>query len=173
VILMRERFAAMTLAAPVHQIKIEANDILALAGSVASLFPESVKESGDCHRLIERLQARLGPDAVQGLSPSADYRPELSWLATQPGARTKGEEAPLRPLWLLDEPRLLREVASKPHYGNEPLMVVAGPEIIESGWWNEDIKRDYFVAQTPAHSTYWIFRERRQPCAWYLHGIFG
>lgn len=173
VILMRERFASTALAAPVQGIRIEANEILALAGSVPSLFPETIKESGDCHRLIERLQARLGPDAVQGLSPSAEYRPELSWLTTQPGARAKGDQALPRPLWLLEVPELLREVGSKPHYRNEPLMVIAGPEIIESGWWNGDIKRDYFVAQTPAQSTYWIFRDRRQPCAWYLHGIFG
>jgi len=76
-------------------------------------------------------------------------------------------------LWLLEEPRPLREVAARPHYENEPLTVIAGPEIIESGWWDSDIKRDYFVAQTRSHSTYWIFRERRQPWAWFLHGIFG
>ena len=173
VILVRERFAAVSLAAPVRQIRIEADEIFTLAGSTTSLFPDPAQASGDCHRLIERLRARLGPDVVYGLSCCAEYRPELAWKTTPPGSRTPSNEGPLRPVWLLEEPRMLREVGSKPHYEAEPLSVVAGPEIIETGWWNGDIKRDYFVAQTPALATYWIYRERRAPYAWYLHGVFG
>ena len=90
-----------------------------------------------------------------------------------PGIRTPSNDSPVRPVWLLEEPRMLREVGSKPHYEAQPLAVVAGPEIIETGWWDGDIKRDYFVAQTPALATYWIYRERRAPYAWYLHGVFG
>jgi len=91
-----------------------------------------------------------------------------------PGTRITQVAHPPRPLWLLAAPRALNEVASKPHYRNGPLALIAGPERIESGWWDTGgIMRDYFVAQTPDHSTLWIYRERRQPGGWYLHGIFG
>lgn len=174
VILVRERLAAVALAAPVCRIRVEADDVLALAGDSRSLFPDPVNEPGDWARLIERLRARLGPQAVHGLSARAEHRPERAWQATPPGARPERAERASRPLWLLEQPRPLNEVDSKPHYHDGPLSLIAGPERIESGWWDEaDVKRDYFIALTPGHSTLWVYRDRRQPGGWYLHGIFG
>ncbi len=172
--LVRERLAAHALAAPVHRIRLEAGDILALAGASGQLFPDPAHDAGDWAKLVERLRARLGPDAVQGLSPRHEHRPENAWQAIVPGARVTQVAHQPRPLWLLQPPRALAEVAAQPHYRNGPLALIAGPERIESGWWDgADVKRDYFVAQTPDRSTLWIYRERRQPCGWYLHGIFG
>jgi protein ImuB len=111
---------------------------------------------------------------VHGLSPRAEHRPERAWRATAPGAGAGQAPRSPRPLWLLERPRPLDEVDSKPHYHDGPLSLIAGPERIESGWWDEaDVKRDYFIAQTPDLATLWIYRERKQPGGWYLHGIFG
>jgi protein ImuB len=174
VTLVRERLSAHALAAPVHRIGLQADDILALADDSGHLFPDHANTTGDWEKLIERLCARLGADAVQGLSPRSEHRPECAWQAAPPGAQAAQATHPPRPLWLLQPPRALREVASKPYYHNGPLALIAGPERIESGWWDgNDVKRDYFVAQTPDRSTLWIYRERRQPGGWYLHGIFG
>jgi protein ImuB len=50
-------------------------------------------------------------------------------------------------------------------------VLLAGPERIESGWWDgDDAKRDYFVARLPNAALAWIFREEGQ---WYLHGLFA
>jgi protein ImuB len=174
VTLVRERLAVHALAAPVYRIRLQADDILALAGASGQLFPDPAHISGDWVKLIERLRARLGADSVQGLSPRNEHRPECAWQTVMPGTRITQVAHPPRPLWLLAAPRALNEVASKPHYRNGPLALIAGPERIESGWWDTGgIMRDYFVAQTPDHSTLWIYRERRQPGGWYLHGIFG
>jgi protein ImuB len=174
VTLARERLSAHALAAPVCRIKLQADDILALAGDSGQLFPDHTNTSGDWAKLIERLRARLGADAVQGLSPRSEHRPECAWQTNAPGAKAAQAARRPRPLWLLQQPRALKEIAAKPHYNNGPLALIAGPERIESGWWDsDDVKRDYFVAQTPDHSTLWIYRERRQPGGWYLHGIFG
>ena len=54
--------------------------------------------------------------------------------------------------------------------------LLAGPERIESGWWDgeaADVCRDYFVARRPDHSLVWVFRERRAPHGWFLHGYFA
>jgi protein ImuB len=54
------------------------------------------------------------------------------------------------------------------------LCLRAGPERIESGWWDgQDITRDYFVAENLKGSRFWIFRERREKDSWFLHGIFA
>jgi len=69
-----------------------------------------------------------------------------------------------RPVWLLAEPQPLEDA----------LEIEDGPERIESGWWDgHDVRRDYYVARTPAGVRLWIFRERRAPGRWFLHGVFG
>ncbi|NBR28324.1 MAG: hypothetical protein EBT83_07905, partial [Betaproteobacteria bacterium] len=174
VAVVREQLAALKLAAPVVQLALDADDILLLAGENKTLFAEMADRSADWAKLIERLSARLGGEAVQSLSPRAEHRPEHAWQRAAPGARPLQVQPRPRPLWLLREPRPLKQVAEKPYSDNAPLAIVAGPERIESGWWDGgDVKRDYFVAQTAARSTVWVYRERRRPGGWYLHGIFG
>ena len=174
VAVVREQLSALALAAPVVQLALAADDILVLAGENQTLFAAIADRSADWAKLIERLRARLGAEAVQGLSPRAGHRPEHAWQRAAPGARLLQVAPCPRPLWLLREPRPLKQVAEKPYSGNGPLALVAGPERIESGWWDGgDVKRDYFVAQTADRSTVWVYRERRRPGGWYLHGIFG
>jgi hypothetical protein len=52
----------------------------------------------------------------------------------------------------------------KPHY-REIALACRGPERIEPAGDDDDVKRDYFVAQTPDHATLWIYRERARPAA--------
>ena len=91
-----------------------------------------------------------------------------------------------RPLWLLPQPQPLAEINAQPHWraiagaatgdtaGMRPLALLCGPERIESGWWDDDdIARDYFVAQAADQSLLWIYRERRGPGGWFLHGLFA
>ena len=174
IILVRERLAATTLAAPVTRMQLAADEILTLAGDNGTLFPDRTNDAGDWARLVERLSARLGQEAVHGLAPRAEHRPERAWQATAPGAGGGQAVRSPRPLWLLERPRPLDEVDSKPHTRDGPLALLAGPERIESGWWDgADVKRDYFIAQTPDLATLWVYRDRRQPGGWFLHGIFG
>jgi protein ImuB len=91
---------------------------------------------------------------------------------TSPLPRGRGE----RPFWLLPRPRPLPERNAVPLHEDGPLALLAGPERIESGWWDgDDIARDYFVARTPKASVVWIYRERGalQGGQWYLHGLFA
>ena len=174
IILVRERLAATTLVAPVTRMRLATDEILTLSGESGTLFPDRTNDAGDWARLVERLSARLGQEAVHGLAPRAEHRPEHAWQATAPGAGGGQAVRSPRPLWLLERPRPLDEVDSKPHTRDGPLALLAGPERIESGWWDgADVKRDYFIAQTPDLATLWVYRDRRQPGGWFLHGIFG
>ena len=173
-LLVRERLAALTLPAPVHALRVEANDILVLAAENREMFPDRNGTQGEWQKLVERLRARLGAQAVHGLAAHAEHRPERAWRTTPPGTASTAPACGPRPLWLLAAPQPLREIATRPHYRENALALLAGPERIESGWWDDDdVKRDYFVAQTPDHATLWIYRERRAPGGWYLHGVFS
>jgi protein ImuB len=173
-LLVRERLAALALNEPVHTLGVEADDILVLAEANRELFADRAGTQGEWQKLVERLRARLGPQAVHGVAADAEHRPERASRIIQPGAASVAPACGPRPLWLLAAPQPLREVAARPHYRETALALVAGPERIESGWWDDDdVKRDYFVAQTPDHSTLWIYRERRAPGGWYLHGVFS
>jgi protein ImuB len=35
------------------------------------------------------------------------------------------------------------------------------------------VRRDYYVAANARGERFWIYREHRDPGAWYLHGVFA
>jgi protein ImuB len=64
----------------------------------------------------------------------------------------------------------------RPCHGS-PLALLAGPERIEAGWWDEAlVARDYYIAENQQGQLLWVYRERKaqdETDAWYLHGLFG
>ena len=172
-LLLRERLRQTALLVPVRAIALEVRTIEPLAHCNQNLFDDELREEGNWPRLIERLRARLGAAAVHGIGLCADHRPERASLPTEPNARQLALDFNLRPFWLLERPQALEEKNSIPcHHG--PLKLLAGPERIESGWWDgADVARDYFIARTADEALLWVYRERSPEGAWYLHGIFS
>jgi protein ImuB len=169
----REQFERHQLAAPVEELWLEADAPQDLPGSNTRLFGQ--QDDGALAPVIERLRARLGDGAVHGIGPIADHRPEcatasLSWPADSP----IDPPATPRPLWLEEPPRALHERAGRPTHEGNPLRLLTRAERLESGWWDQgeatgDLRRDYFVASTPAGAWLWVFRD---PRGWWLHGYF-
>lgn len=169
--LLRERLARLELAAPVAAIRLEAGDFEPLHAITADLFRDASDLGEGWARLLERLAARLGESAVRGLAIRSEHRPELASQPVSPALSCSGRPAMRaappgtgpRPLWLLETPRRL---------GENEFALLAGPERIESGWWDGgEVRRDYFIARTAEASLVWIFREREG--GWFLHGIFA
>ena len=78
-----------------------------------------------------------------------------------------------RPTWLLQRPHKLLTREGLPTLHGD-LLLGAGPERIEAGWWEgEEARRDYYVASNARGERYWIYREHRDPSSWYLHGVFA
>ena len=171
---LRERLERTALPCPATDIALESELLLPLASRNLSLLPDAGQEEEAAAHLIERLRARLGDEAVFGLERYADHRPECAWRTCEPGSKdTSTASVAGRPLWLLAEPRALREDAAAPCYDGR-LTLLAGPERIESGWWDgHDVTRDYFVACNPAEALLWIYRERDPGARWFLHGFFA
>ena len=173
-LLARERLGGLALPEAVRAIALVAGDVVPLAGEALALFNDGASPPGDWRKLIERLRARLGGAAVHGLAAAAEHRPERASRACEVGAGA-ADPGPLtlRPLWLLPAPEPLEEIGAAPHRGG-PLRLLAGPERIESGWWDgDDVTRDYFVARTPDDVLVWIYRERSARGGWFLHGFFA
>jgi len=172
-LLLRERLSNFTLAEPVREISLRADDVVPLAGHNLGFALEQGKPPGQWEHLVERLRSRLGTGAVYGLSSHAEHRPERAIAITEPGSRQLHPDFGERPFWLLERPKPLAEVGAAPHYEG-PLELLAGPERIESGWWDGgDVARDYFVARTQSESLVWVYREWRGEGGWYLHGVFA
>ena len=184
--LLRELLGRTQLAAPVYELHLRCAQIVPSQYSHGELFATARGEQEGLLRLIERLQARLGPTAVVQLEPRDDHRPEHAFrevpIDRASASRSSdvdgfdNNSAP-RPLWLLPEPIPLLEHQHRPVYGT-PLTLVSGPERIESGWWDGQwAERDYFIARDEQHAWLWIFRPRAPDPAsrdrWYLHGKFG
>jgi protein ImuB len=172
--LLRERLAR-TLLCPVTAVALESELLLPLAPHTRTLFPDRAPLEESATRLIERLRARLGDEAVTGLRRFPDHRPERAWRSCTPGVREPSAPAcaASRPLWLLERPQPLAGNGFGPSYGGR-LTLLAGPERIESGWWDgEEVARDYFVASTPSAALVWIYRERSPGGGWFLHGFFS
>lgn len=173
--LLKTRLEQVELAAPVEEIMLEAERFMPLAADTGDLF--GGKTAGDGQpggRLVEKLQARLGAQAIQGCCMVADHRPEYATRPCSPGERGLFLSSPgPRPIWLLEQPVPLSERAGFPwHQG--VLRLLDGPERIETGWWDgRAIRRDYFVAQNPDQQRLWIYRTLGDPPCWYLHGLFA
>ncbi|MCL4185375.1 MAG: DNA polymerase Y family protein [Burkholderiaceae bacterium] len=198
--LLREKLAITRLPAPARALRLRCDEVLAHVTRSEPLFPAVGSAHQSVMRLIERLQARLGPRQVQRLTLVADHRPEaacrIEAIDALPGSpetarqSASGPRSPPpapatasapgalpRPLWLLREPVAISEHDNRPRW-HSTLTLLAGPERIEGGWWDAAlVQRDYFVAEDETHALYWIYRERLSPedahRGWFVHGRFG
>jgi protein ImuB len=174
--LLLERLQRAALPGPIEAVRLEAADPEPLAERSGDFFGGPGEGGEAWLRLVERLQARLGREAVHGLDLHDDHRPERAFCQVDfenGNSKTKAQPGNFlgsRPLWLLEAPRRL---------GEGDFVLLAGPERIESGWWDgEETRRDYFIARTGESSLAWIYRERKDDCrerrgGWFVHGFFA
>jgi protein ImuB len=181
--LLRVQLERLALPEPVRALELRAATLLPRTARAQALWQPGEhggSVGSEAHELIERLRARLGDGALHGLTVLEGHRPERTWAVSAPpelDARTRAAAVAIpavpRPLWLLPAPQPLPERAGLPQRRG-PLTLVSEPERIESGWWDGgDIARDYYVACDAHGVRLWVFRERRAPHGWFLHGIFG
>jgi protein ImuB len=196
-VLFGERLDALRLPEPVRACELHATALLPYRPPRRCLWQpgehggEAGTEGSD---LIERLRARLGPQAVHGLGVRADHRPEAALALTGPppavaprvgssrkcalagdiaGGGTVHEPPLHRPLWILPVPQPLTERDGLPRRRGA-LRLTSEPERIESGWWDgAEVARDYYTATDIHGVRLWVFRERAAPHGWFLHGVFG
>jgi len=183
--LLRERLANLVLPEPVRRCELRGGALSERPLTSSPLWPAGERghaPAGEMPALIEHLRARLGVGAVYGITQVSEHRPEHAQAAAEP-ALAHGSKLPhgvlssyapfRRPLWLLHAPQELDSQRGRPRHGGE-LKLLAGPERIESGWWDgADVQRDYYIASNTHGARFWIYRECNASRRWFLHGIFG
>jgi protein ImuB len=150
--------------------------------------------------LIDRLQQRLGPGAVQRLHSRQSHIPERAEQARVAGPEPSAEDvlpaegaanAPCapRPLLLLPRPEVAEVLALIPDGPPRrfrwrgvmhQVAQVDGPERVTPEWWRrtEEAERDYFVVEDTDGRRFWLYREGLYESAaampaWYVHGLFA
>ncbi len=203
--LLVERLGRLPLAAPALELSLQCDHLVAGTPPNGELFASPASQREGLVRLVERLQARLGADRVQRLVPVADHRPECGtrWqtvdparlgrlvtgatagsaagaTASEPAAAAEQARAlATQPLWLLAQPRPLAEQGLQPLLDDQPLQLLAGPDRLETGWWDASgpAVRDYFIAQAASGALVWVYRHRLPVAAagsgWFLQGLFA
>ncbi len=203
-LLLRERLARCPLAAPALLLRLRCSHLVHQPPPNAELFPGQAAPAARAQglaRLVEQLRARLGDEQVLRLQRQPDHRPEHATRLLPLGTAAEaldaagpppdetgalwpvgvGDALPLhRPLWLLPEPLPLPQPAAdgRPRWLGRPLTLLAGPERIETGWWDGGLAlRDYYVAADDAGALLWLYRERLGAVPgeppWFLQGRFG
>jgi protein ImuB len=197
--LLAIRFDRLTLPEPVIAIRLRSGAGQSLQADAGNLFQANGRQhSTSITHLMERLSARIGDDAVHGVSTVAEHRPQYAWCTAEAtGGRLPpcaampnhwhAHASPLlladmrrtsslllrRPLWMLPQPLPLATRQGHPEY-HGPLKLLDGPERLETGWWDDNgIARDYYVAVNTKGVHLWIYRNRNKKATWHLHGIFG
>jgi protein ImuB len=187
--LFGERLTRVTLPEPAIVLELQLERMATLVPQSASFLPPSPQDAAldtGIRQLAEMLHARLGSEGVFQLQAVGDHRPEFAYrvmpLSPDPPGAPAPRPAPAqRPALILPSPRPLAPGpgdGALPAYRG-PLVLLAGPERIESGWWDlgqarrATVHRDYFVARNHHGQTLWIYRELAAPHRWFLQGFFA
>ncbi|MDP5307570.1 DNA polymerase Y family protein [Paracoccus sp. 2205BS29-5] len=143
-------------------------------------------------RLIDRLVARFGPDAIVRPVPMESHIPERSEGRAE-AMRTDPPPAPRpdRPIRLFDRPEEVRVLYALPDgppalfiWRRQQISVArhAGPERIAPEWWRDGAGarlRDYYRIEDATGRRLWLYREglegdgRGGLPRWFIHGVFA
>lgn len=163
--LARGRLEQLALRAPVRNLRLIAEELPGFVPQASELFSARAQQQQSWEQLRERLRARLGDDSVRGVGVVADHRPECAWRSDTPLAVPPDVLTAPRPGWLLAEPRAVMPGSVR---------LLAGPERIESGWWDGgDVRRDYYRVETASGQCGWAYFQSGEPDVLWLQGWFA
>ncbi len=146
----------------------------------------------DLAALVDRLENRLGREAVRRLDLLERHWPEDAVAATAPAAPRPADRpvwASPRPLYLLRRPEPLEAVELRADQApagftwrrrHLTLSQAEGPERITPAWWQPgragEAPRDYWQVEDQEGRRYWLYRSETPagvPPRWFVHGLFA
>ena len=195
--LVRLRLESMQFSAGITEIALEA-EACAAAAEQLRLFSEGLVLSGvegpkrdldAANRALARLRAEFGDDAVVQAKLKDGHLPEARF-AWEPLNRVKLPRNDLTNLNDLNSPTpkvLVRRIMAKPiclpgiprHTHEDGWLILghkygsvdklSGPYVFSGGWWNREIQRDYYYAETRRGAIAWVYYDRVRR-RWFLQG---
>ena len=196
--LVRLKLESMKFLAGAAEIVVEAETCAATSEQLR-LFREGLELSAAqgpardldaANRALARLRAEFGDDAVVRAKLTDGHLPEarFTWeplhrvkLPACPEHRRRepNKEASktlvrrimAKPVSLPSSPRRTHEdgwLILGPKYGTVDKLI--GPYVFSGGWWNKEIQRDYYFAETRRGAIAWVYYDRVR-CRWFLQGF--
>ena len=126
--------------------------------------------------LLEKLST-LPELVLSGLNERDEFLPEnMQGLSCPLQSSRQEKETSIPddqdfPLWLLDTPRPLRLQHRALLWRGASLVLLPGERRLSLNWWQQSVRRRYFVAQHPKGLSCWVFLDEIDK-RWYLHGFF-
>ena len=154
-----------TLKEPITGLTLQIQELVSATPDRRDLFLKH--NDSDRHRLLDRLRARLGEQAITTPCRLPDPRPEKANCCNEEGQHSAVLPAlPPRPIWLVEPPCL---IGTSPEASGHRLL--QGPERIESGWWDaQPVCRKYWVSWYQERFA-WIYQDQHLK-SWWLAGWF-
>jgi protein ImuB len=183
--LVRLRLESLQLAAGVIEVELRAETCAATSEQLRLFTLSGVegpsRDLDAANRALARLRAEFGEESVVCAKLADGHLPEARF-AWEPVSRVK-----------LPEPKtaaaktLVRRVAAKPqrldggpYHSHEDGWLILGPKygsidkltgpyVFAGGWWNREIQREYYYAETRRGDFLWLYYDRVRR-RWFLQG---
>lgn len=156
-----------TLPAPVTQLSLQVKHFEGIKTANPDLFQKK-DQTQQSQQLFNKLQIQLTPQQLSKPMIMDDYRPEYANHFVSPATAIKDSQ--LNP-WASNSPSWLLPQAEKTP--PQSLVLLQGPERIQSAWWqNQEVKRDYYVAQHNNKGRCWVYKNAVDG-HWYIQGIYA
>jgi len=187
--LVRLRLESLELAAGVIEIELRAEACAATIEQLRLFNEEPTRDLDAANRALARLRAEFGDQAVVYAKLTDGHLPEARFM-WEPLTRIKLPQNVLKGLNDLNSPAakvLVRRVAAKPvrlaggpYHGHEDGWLIldpklgsidklTGPYLFAGGWWNREIQREYYYAETRGGDLLWLYYDRVRR-RWFLQG---
>jgi protein ImuB len=190
--LVRLRLESMEFSAGIAEITLEAEACAATAEQLRLFSEGPARDLDAANRALARLRAEFGDDAVVQAKLKDGHLPEARF-AWEPLSRLKlprNDLNGLNDLNVLNCPTskvLARRIMAKPmplpggprHTHEDGWLILghkygsvdklSGPYIFSGGWWNKEIQRDYYFAETRRGAIAWVYYDRVRR-RWFLQG---
>jgi protein ImuB len=183
--LVRLRLESLQLAAGVIEIELRAESCAATSEQLR-LFERSIlsgvegpsRDLDAANRALARLRAEFGDESVVSAKLTDGHLPEarFTW---EPIARVKLPRNDLNGLNSPTGKALVRRVVANPrplggggsHHSHDDGWLIlghkhgaidklTGPYVFSGGWWNREIQREYYFAETRRGDVLWLYYDR-------------
>jgi protein ImuB len=179
--LVRLRLATMKFSAGVVEIELTAKGCRATTEQLRLFAERPARDLSAADRALARLRAEFGDQAVVRAKLTDGHLPEarFKWEPVQSvqlprpkleASRTLVRRIFSRSLPLPPPPRTPHDdgwLLRGPKYG--AVDKLSGPYIFSGGWWNREIHREYYFAETRRGDLLWVYYDRVRR-RWFLQG---
>jgi protein ImuB len=186
--LVRLRLESMQFSAGVAEIALEAEACAATAEQLRLFSEGPARDLDAANRALARLRTEFGDDAVVQAKLANGHLPEarFTWEPLSrvklprnddlnglncPAAKVLVRRMMAKPIPLPGGPRHTHEdgwLILGHKYGSVDKL--SGPYVFSGGWWNREIQRDYYFAETRRGAIAWVYYDRVRR-RWFLQGF--